>query len=290
MEIRQLRYFVTVADEGGFARAAERLQIVQPAVSQQVARLERELGVRLFDRSTRQIRLTGAGERLLPEARALLDVEERIRHVATDIATGRDGVLRLGTSQGLGDRLDLVLQELPPKLGVRLSALPLDERLAAVRAGQLDAAFVRVLDAAPGLELLPLWTDRLVVALPAAHPLAGKPVLELGDLARLPLRLAPRADNPPLHDLVLAACRSAGFEPVCGPAFTTVQDTLAEIGTGAASWTILYQGATDLVPARRVALRPLADAEITTSLAVPPAPPGPMLRLLLDAVRRGTAQ
>ncbi|MEV0589675.1 LysR family transcriptional regulator [Nonomuraea sp. NPDC050310] len=286
MEIRQLRYFVTVADEGGFARAAEHLQIVQPAVSQQIARLERELGVRLFDRSARRIRLTGAGERLLPEARALLASEDRIRLVAADIATGHDGVLRLGSSQGLGERLDRVLQKLEPRVQVRLSALPHDERLAAVRTGELDAAFVRAVHTAPGLELLPIWTDALVVALPAAHRLAGSAVIDLVDLAELPLRLAPRAHNRPLYDLVMAACRDAGFEPVAGPAFTNLQDTMAEIGAGPPSWTVLYQAAAELVPVRRVALRPLAGVTVPTSLAVPPGPPGPALRLLLDAVRR----
>ncbi|WP_214417263.1 LysR family transcriptional regulator [Sphaerisporangium fuscum] len=288
MEIRQLRYFVAVADEGGFARAAERLQIVQPAVSQQVARLERELGVRLFDRSSRRIRLTGAGDRLLPEARALLAAEQRIHRIAADIATGRDGVLHLGTSQGLGDRLDQVLQELTPRLQVRLRALPHGDRLKAVRTGELDAAFVRAVDDAPGLQLLPGWTDPLVVVLPAVHPLAGQPVVSLTDLAQLPLRLAPRTHNPPLHDLLLAACRQAGFEPKPGPAFTNIQDTIAEIGTGPASWTILYQAAADMVPVRRVTLRPLAGVRVTTSLAVAPGPPGPALRLLLDALRNQT--
>ncbi|MET9914511.1 LysR family transcriptional regulator [Streptomyces sp. NPDC006476] len=288
MEIRQLRYFVAVTDQGGFARAAEHLHIVQPAVSQQIARLERELGVRLFERTSRRVRLTGAGERLLPEARALLAAEERILRVAGDIAAGANGVLRLGTSQGLGERLDRVLQKLPPGQQVRLSALPLAQRLAAVRAGALDAAFVRALNDAPGLELLPAWTDRLVVALPAAHPLAAKPVLELADLAGLPLRFAPREDNPPLYDLLMAACREAGFEPVRGAPFTNVQDTMAEIGTGAPSWTVLYRAAAEDVPVRRVAIRPLAGPVVITALAVLPGAPGPAVRRLLKSVHAET--
>jgi DNA-binding transcriptional LysR family regulator len=288
MEIRQLRYFVAVTDQGGFARAAEHLHIVQPAVSQQIARLERELGVRLFERTSRRVRLTGAGERLLPEARALLAAEERILRVAGDIAAGTDGVLRLGTSQGLGERLDRVLQKLPPGQQVRLSSLPLAQRLAAVRTGALDAAFVRALDDAPGLQLLPAWTDRLVVALPAAHPLAAKPVLKLADLAGLPLRIAPRADHPPLYDLLMAACREAGFEPVRGAPFTNVQDTMAEIGTGEPSWTVLYRAAAEVVPVRRVAVRPLAGPVVITALAVLPGPPGPAVRRLLESVHAET--
>ncbi|GAB3976651.1 hypothetical protein GCM10029978_064100 [Actinoallomurus acanthiterrae] len=228
--------------------------------------------------------MTGAAERLLPEARALLAKEHRIRQVADDIAAGTEGILRLGTSQGLGDRLEFILRDLAPRLTVRLSAIPLAERLAALRSGRLDAAFVRALDSAPGLELLPVWNDPLVVALPAEHPLAAKPIIALEDLAEIPLRLAPRADNPPLHDLLMRACRDAGFEPMPGTPFTNLQDTMAEIGTGVASWTVLYRAAAHLVSYRRVAVRPLARPSVVTSLAVIPDPPGPALRLLLDVL------
>ncbi|MDL4814149.1 LysR family transcriptional regulator [Actinomadura opuntiae] len=286
MEIRQLRCFVAVVDEGGFARAADRLRIVQPAVSQQVARLERELGVPLFDRSRRTVRLTGPGERLLPEARALLAAEARIREVASGIAGGLDGVLRLGTSQGLGDRIDLVLQHLAgsaPRLRVKLVSATLPARLEAVRSGEYDAAFVRVLDSAPGLELLPVWSEGLVAVLPASHPLAAAPLVRLEDLAELPLRLAARADNQPLCDLITAACRAAGFTPAPGPPFTNLQDSMAEIGTAAASWTVLYAAAAEHLPQRRVAVRPLDGPAVTTHLAVRGGPPTPTLRLLLDA-------
>jgi DNA-binding transcriptional LysR family regulator len=286
VEIRQLTYFVTVAEELSFGRAAEQLHIVQPAVSQQVRRLERELGVQLFDRSSRHVRLTAAGERLLPEARAVLAAAGRVRQVAAGIATGTDGILRVGTSQGLGERLDHVLEELrktAPGLQVRLVSAPGAERIARVRASELDAAFVRAVTTAPGVELLPVWQEPLTVALPATHPLAARPAIQLSQLSGLPLRLAPRQDNPPFHDLILGACAEAGFEPTLGPPFTTAQDALAEIGTGPPTWTVLYTAAADLMPIRRVAFRPLAGLAAQTCLAVPPGPPGPALRRLLDA-------
>ncbi|WP_282793303.1 LysR family transcriptional regulator [Streptomyces sp. CC224B] len=282
MELRQLEYFAAVADEGGFSRAAERLGIVQSAVSQQVRRLERELGVALFRRTTRHVELTGAGERLLPEARAVLAAARRTRRVAADLAAG-DGVLRLGTVQGPGDRLPRLLADLAaaaPGLRVRPRRLGLAERLAAVRSGELDAALVRAAPRAPGLELLPVWRDPLYVALPAGHRLAGAPSLRLGDLADLPLRLAPRGDNPPFHDLVIGALRAAGAEPPYGPPFTTLQETLAGIGAGPPSWTVFYEVAG--VPSfPRVAVRPLAAPALTTYLAVLPGVPGPALRPLL---------
>jgi hypothetical protein len=103
--------------------------------------------------------------------------------------------------------------------------------------------------AAPAVELLPAWQDPLTVALPATHPLAAQPAVRLAQL---------------------------GFEPLPGPPFTTPQDTLAETGAGPPAWTVLYTAATDLMPVRRVAFRPLAGLTVQTCLAVPPArPPRP---------------
>lgn len=286
MELRQLEYFVAVAEELGFGRAAERLHVVQPAVSKQIARFERELGVPLFDRSTRHVRLTAAGERLLPEVRDVLDAAAKVGRIASAIASGAEGALRVGTSQGLGERLDRVLDHLAatrPRLRVRLSSAPLAERLAAVRGGELDAAFVRILGRAAGLELLPLWTEPLVVVLPAAHPLAGQATLTIGQIAGLPVRLSAREANPLLHDLITAAITATGREPLIGPPFTTLQDSLAEIATGPASWTVLYAAATPQAPAGRVAYRRLIGTEARTYLAVPPGAPSPAVRALLEA-------
>src|SRR5260370_19870879 len=119
VEIRQLTYFVTVAEQLSFGRAAERLHIVQPAVSQQIRRLERELGVPLFDRSSRHVRLTAAGGRLLPDALAVLAAADRVRQVAADVAAGADGLLRVRTSQGLGTLLDRSLDALREKPSAR---------------------------------------------------------------------------------------------------------------------------------------------------------------------------
>lgn len=292
MELRQLAYFVAVCEEGGFGRAAERLSIVQSAVSQQIRRLERELGVPLFHRSTRHVRLSGAGERLLPEARAVLAAAHRTRQLAADIRAGTDGVLRLGIVQGPGDRIYRTLNELAavvPRLQVRPRRLPPTARLAAVRSGELDAALVRALTHAPGLELLPIWNDPLYVALPAGHPLARSAELRLEDLAGLPLRLSAREDNPAFHDLVTEACRAAGIDPPPGPPFTTFQETLADIGAGTPSWTVFYE-VSSLPEMPRVAIRPLGEPTLTTSLAVLPGPPAPAVRHLLEALTRITSK
>ncbi|MDP9863337.1 MULTISPECIES: LysR family transcriptional regulator [Streptosporangium] len=289
MELRQLEYFLAVAEEGGFSRAAERLNIVQSAVSQQIRRLERELGLPLFDRSTRHVQLSSAGERLLPEARAVLAAADRTRQVAAEIVAGADGILRLGAVHGPGDRLYRTLAELAaiaPGLQVRLRNAPLADRLAAVRSGGLDAALVRALTSAPGLRLIRVWSDPLYVALPAAHPLADEPLLRLEQLAHLPLRLAPRERNPPFHDLITGACRAAGIDPPPGPPFTSLQETLAEIGTGPPSWTVFYE-VSGLPLAHHVTFRPLAGPAVVTSLAIRDRPLTAALRHLLTSFGAG---
>ncbi|WP_225830668.1 LysR family transcriptional regulator [Streptomyces sp. NK08204] len=282
MELRQLAYFIAVAEELHFGRAADRLHIVQSAVSQQIQRLERELGADLFDRSPRRVRLTAAGERLLPEARAVLAAVEKARACVV-VPAG----LRVGTSTGLGTHLDRVLAafaERAPDVPVELVSLPVGERLARVAAGRLDAAFVRAAEPPPGVRVLPLWPDPLVAALPAAHPLAARAEIDVADLAELPLALTARRNNPALVDLVVGACHTAGFEPLPGPAGGSLQDTLATIGAGSL-WTVVYASHARVLHTPRVAYVPFRGAGLAlpTGLAVRTADPGPHLQQLLLA-------
>ncbi|MGW5105903.1 LysR substrate-binding domain-containing protein [Nocardia sp. NPDC004123] len=287
MELRQLRYFVTVAEELHFGRAAERLHIAQPAVSQQVRRLERDLGVQLLDRSPRRVRLTEAGLRFLPAARGVLAAADQARASVAGLAGARAEVFRLGTVTGLGERLDAVLDafaEQAPQVQVELVALPVRDRLARVADGGLDAAFVRSPEPgeSPELDFLPAWDDPLVVALPAKHALATQDSVRLADLATVPLRLTERRNHPALVDLVLNACVRAGFEPVPAPTSTTLQDTLAAIGAGSPMWTVVYESNARQVHNTRVAFRPFADAGLTLpiALAVRADAASPNLRLL----------
>ncbi|GAB7035437.1 LysR family transcriptional regulator [Streptomyces sp. NPDC021749] len=269
MELRQIQYFVAVAEELHFGRAAERLHIGQPAVSQQVRRLERELRTQLFDRSSRTVTLTSVGRALLPEGRELLKALDAFAAKAKRLAAQSEATFRVGISSALGPRLDDFLDALPgPGAGTRFEFQTLDTatRLEKVRAGRLDAAFVRGVDSAPGLRLLPLWQDPLVVALATSHPLAERGSLDLADLAGLPLRIAARGENPVLHDTVFTACRGAGYEPTLGPPSTGLQDTLAEIGAGAAGWTLMYPTAAHTVSSRRIALLPLNGRPITIGM------------------------
>ncbi|GAA2470367.1 LysR family transcriptional regulator [Streptomyces longisporus] len=282
MELRQLTYFVTVAEELHFGRAAERLHIVQSAVSMQIQRLERELGAELFDRTPRRVRLTAAGERLLPEAREVLAAADRAR-----AAVAPPPGLRIGTSTGLGTHLDRVLTAFArraPDVPVELFSLPVAERLARVAGGQLDAAFVRAVEPVPGVRVLPLWPDPLVAALPATHPLAGRAEIGIEELAEVPLALTERRNNPALVDLVVGACHEAGFEPRPGPASGSLQDTLATIGSRPL-WTVVYASHARVLHSPRVAFVPFRapGLALSTGLAVPLSDPPPHLDTLLLA-------
>ncbi|WP_394426118.1 LysR family transcriptional regulator [Streptomyces sp. SGAir0957] len=271
MELRQIRYFVTVAEELHFGRAAERLHIGQPAVSQQVRRLERELRTSLFDRSGRTVTLTEDGLALLPEAREVLRALDTFASSAHRLADRGAATLRVGIGSALGPRLDDFLDALPGHgAGTRFEFQTLDAqtRLEDVRAGRLDAAFVRGVDHVPGLLLLPLWDDPLVVALPASHALAAHERLDLADLAGLPLRLTSRGENAVLFDTVVSACRAAGFDPAFGPPSTGLQDTLAEIGAGASGWTLVYPMAAHTVSSRRISLLPLVGNPVTIRMSL----------------------
>jgi DNA-binding transcriptional LysR family regulator len=283
MELQQLRYFVTLAEELHFGRAAERLHIVQPAVSQQLRRLEAELGTRLVDRSTRRVALTAAGQRFLPEARAVLAAAERAREVVAGRAT-----LRLGTSTGLGERLPRLLEELArraPERTVELVRVPAPARLRQVADGTLDAALLRGAPEHPGVRLERLWTDALAVALPAAHPAAGGPTVALARLRDLPLRLPPRTANPALFDLVTAACAAAGYHPSLAPALND-QDMLAAIAAGPPTWTVYYRAQAAAIAAAGVRfLDPDPPLLVPTSLAVAAGRLRPGVDALLEACR-----
>lgn len=242
MEVRQLRCFVAVAEELHFARAAERLHVAQPAVSQQVGRLERELGVRLLERTSRRVVLTGDGRRLLDEARAALSAVDRVRAVAADLVARRSAVLRIGTTPGVGPRLSraaATLRPAVPDLSLTLVDGPAAAHVAALRAGELDIALVRGMVTAADLHVREVWREPLQVLLPAAHPAAAAATLPVTALADLTLRMPDRRSDPALHDALDAACRAAGVVPPTGRAVRSLEDAAVEIGMSGADATVV---------------------------------------------------
>lgn len=190
MELRQLETFVAVAEEGSFTRAADRLHVVQSAVSAGVRRLEGELGATLFDRSTHQVRLSDAGRALLPEARRTLAAAAAAREAVDQVRGGLRGTVILGTMQAQGMHtvdvpgLLAAFRKRYPDVTVKVrhaggSSAMADE----VREGRLDLAFVALPGRSwPGLELVPLTREPIALVVPAGHRLAGRAGVELAGL------------------------------------------------------------------------------------------------------------
>ena len=194
MELRHLTVFVAVAEEASFTRAADRLHLVQSAVSASVRGLERELGAALFDRTTRRVGLTDAGDALLPEARQVLAAVNAAREAVDQVSGGLRGTLRLGTMQGQAMRAVSVPRLLArfraehPGVEVHVSHVGGSVLMAdQVRAGRLDLAFVSLPERRPsGLTLTRLSREQMQIACPKGHPLATRAEVDLEALADEP--------------------------------------------------------------------------------------------------------
>lgn len=215
MELRQLRYFVAVADAAHFTRAAAELHVAQPALSQQIRALERELGVDLFERTTRSVRLTAAGASLLPHARRAMAAVEDGRQELVEQSAQPSGPVRLGVTPTVGAHL------LPPRLAafaasypqveLRLregGALALEEEL---DGGALDLAVIALPARHDGLASAVLVEEELLLGVAPGHRLAGRAKVPLQDVATEPFVLY--REGYGLRDAVLDACHAAGFSP-----------------------------------------------------------------------------
>jgi len=277
VEIRQVRCFLAVAELRHFGRAAEQLHIVQPAVSQQIRRLELELGTQLFHRTTRTVELTPAGVVFLDHARQIAAAVDRGGQAMLQVRLA-NSTLRVGTGSGLGDLLGLVLEESArrrPDLTIDLVRLPEQQRLRQLAEGKLGAAIVRgaVEPLSEGLERIPVLSEALIAALPTTYTTPRRRNIRLDDLAAMPARLPERDQNPVLVNALMAACQRIGRTLRCIPAGTD-EDMLALIATGPPSWTIFYPHKAELlarqsprgIAFRRVVAPPVT---VTTSLVIP---------------------
>lgn len=215
MELRQLRYFVAVAEEMSFRRGAERLHIAQPALSQQISKFERELHTELFRRTTRRVELTDAGHVLLAEGKRVLAEADHALSAVTQAAHGEIGLLRVGFVSSAALRIVpaivLALRETHPGVRVELGESTTDPQLDAISEGSLDVGIVREVDSAAGLVVRPLLRERLIVAVHQSHPLAHRRSVRLADLAGEPFLTFPRTRVSRLYDHIAGLCHRAGF-------------------------------------------------------------------------------
>ena len=244
MELRHLRYFIAVAEEGHITRAAERLGIQQPPLSQQIRALERELDVQLFRRKPRGVELTDAGSAFLERARIILEEVDRAFASTRRTARGEQGRVVVGFTGSAPfhpfvPRVIRSFREMSPLVSLVLEESGSSELVQGLHNESIDAAFIRS-PVADVVELVvrPLLEEDMLVALPVGHSLATEgagldsPPLPLASLANETFILYKRPGGPGLYDTIITACRGAGFSPRVGQEAPRIISTLNLVAAG----------------------------------------------------------
>ena len=270
MEIRQLQYFLAVAEECNFRRAAEQLHIAQPALSQQVAKFEKELGTKLFVRTTRRVDLTNAGLALLPEARRMIAQADQALMSVRKAARGELGPARIGfvSSAALTvmPTFTLALRRTWPELDIVLTEATNSEQLQHINAGSMDAGIARESQETDEIVTFPLLRERLVLALHDGHRLARRRSVRLAQLRGEPLLVVSRSRVSRFYDHVNALFEQAGLSP------TTAQEagqfpTL--IGLAAAnSGVAIVPESLRMLQLPHLTYLPIADATAFSTLSL----------------------
>jgi LysR family hca operon transcriptional activator len=215
VELRHLRYFVAVAEELNFTRAAARLRTAQPSLSQQIRQLEKVVGAPLLDRSRHHVALTNAGRVFLRQARDILARVEHARRLAKQAAEGRAGDMSVGTFPSADIR---ILPALRPLIAAHLPDLRLVMHskytmghVEGLKSGELDVAFMRGPLEDAGLDCVELLREQIVIVLPSHHALARRKRIPVASLDDLPCITLERSLSPPLHDAVATLYRQAGI-------------------------------------------------------------------------------
>lgn len=271
MELRHLRYFVAVAEELSFTRAALRLHIGQPPLSHQIQMLEAEVGAQLLERSKRWVRLTEAGSLFLADARRVLALSEQAVQTARRAQRGEAGELRVGFtfSTPLTPLFATVInryRQRYPGVSLTLHEMSTQRQIEALAARELDLGLVRPPEAgvSEAVELSVLRQDPLVLVLPLGHPLARHKKVAVSALQGLPFVMYPPSAGTGIHPQILRLCRAAGFLPTiameAGEASTIIGLVAAGCGIS------VLPSSFDIIRMEGVCYRPLADPAATTSL------------------------
>lgn len=236
MELRHLRYFMAVAEEMNFTRAAKRLHIAQPPLSQQIRKLEEELQVLLFFRTKRRIELTHAGRVFLEETQRILQSTEQAVHAARQASRGEIGRLVIGfMSSAPFTLLPSVLRsfrEHSPGVGLTLHELPIRDQIDALRKERIDVGFLRPPLAAADLASETIVREPFVVAVPAQHPLAKQASISIKALAGEPLIMFPQHLGPEFHGLIIGLCQQGGFSPTVAQEATEMHTVVGLVSAG----------------------------------------------------------
>ena len=216
-ELSQLHCFVTVAEELHFGRAAKRLGMTQPPLSRQIQVLEHHLDAKLFERTSRTVRLTAAGHSFLPEARIIMRLAQSASLVAKRIARGKTGLIKIGFTAAsaynfLPTLVTTCIKRLPD-IDLSLKEMVSGDQLDAIGSGQLDIGFLRPPIVRPGLDAVRVFTEELQLAVPSTHPLARKKAVSLADLDGQPFVMYAPYESRYFYDLLVAQFAQANIRP-----------------------------------------------------------------------------
>ncbi len=217
MELRQLKYFLVLAEELHFSRAAQRLAISQPPLSVAIRQLEEELGAQLFERTSKEVRLTAAGRHLRGQAQEIMEQALRVKQDMRAIAEGMQGSLRLGfvgsaIYRGLPEALE-GFRERHPRVRIDMLELNSAEQITALQQERLDLGLLHATRPAAGLQSQALVSEPFMACLPAGHALAGLRALKVRQLAGERMVLFSRQVSPDYHQQIWQICQSEGFTP-----------------------------------------------------------------------------
>lgn len=272
LELRHLRYFLAVAEAMNFGQAAERLNIAQPGLSQQIKILEQILGVTLFDRSRRRLRMTLAGEMFLPEVRQIMAQVERAAQTAQRAGRGEIGRLAIGyvgsaAYTGMLTRLVGSFRESRPQVNLEIAEVEMLRQLELIAQGVLDVGFIRPPVPLPeGVASVPVLQEGLVIALPRTHPQAQRTLVAFGDLREETFITPQHPHLVSFNAHTVHAGRAAGFEPHFGPHgrdFMTIV-SMVSVDLGVA----LVPQSVQCIQLPNVVYRPLTDRSLRGELAV----------------------
>jgi DNA-binding transcriptional LysR family regulator len=267
--LRHFSYFLAVAEERHFGKAAKRLGMSQPPLSQQIQVLEKSLGVRLFERSRQGVTLSREGAAILAPVQRFMEHAQRLQQAVMDARQGRGDVVTIGAINSamfdIMPRLMRTAKQLYPRLSLSFMEMQSGDALSAVQSGEIDIALARFDDHLTALEVRPIVNDHLVLVLPIDHPLTKRHRVRLSQLADQRFVLFPRRSSPSYFDQIISACRDVGFSPHVLYEVPSVVSQIAYVGCS---------GAVGLVPSRAmrfgggdVVFRPLVEAINVVSIA-----------------------
>jgi DNA-binding transcriptional LysR family regulator len=295
IELRLFRYFVAVAETLHFSRAAESLGIAQPPLSQQIKKLETELGVQLFRRSQRKVELTEAGEVFLVQARRTLRAAAQAVEDARHAAAGKAGRLAIGmvsssTYEDLISAVVLRFRTQYPDVELALQELSTPQQIKLLHTGEIQVGFIRPPIQDPSIALEMVKREPLLVALPVAHPLAKRKQVPITALATEPWITLPSDLGLGFYNLVLSLCREAGFTPKVSQVATQIHTMISLVAAGLG--VTLVPASVSSLRRAGVVYRKLANQAplVETSVAYLKSAQSPVLDNFLQTVRAVTRE